>query len=65
MNYGEDLFRCNRPTILAQMQSLTIYHVSYLFGTHSSVARGKAIHYGFFYLHMTKILNLIHIFALL
>ena len=55
MNYGEDLFRCNRPTILAQVKTLTVYHVSDLFGTHSAVARGKAIQYSFLDLHTPKI----------
>jgi len=45
------------------MKTLTVYHVSYLLTAHSSVRGGKAIHYGFFYLHMTKIHNNIHIFA--
>ena len=63
--YVEDLFSTHRLSILAHVQTLTIYHVSDLFATHSPVGSGKAIHYGFFYLHMTKILNLIHIFALL
>ena len=37
------------------MQTLIVYHVSDLFGTHSSVASGKAIQYGFLDLHTPKI----------
>ena len=37
------------------MQPLTVYHVSDPFGTHSSVASGKAIQYGFLDLHTPKI----------
>ena len=40
---------------LRQMYLLTVYHVGYLLAVHSSVWGGRAIHYGFFYLHMTKI----------
>ena len=55
MNYGEDLLGSHRLPILAQVQTLTVYHVSYLFGTHSAVARGKAIQYSFLDLHTPKI----------
>ena len=37
------------------MKTLTVYHVSDLLRTHSSVARGKAIQYGFLDLHTPKI----------
>ena len=62
-NHIEDLLGTHRLAILTQMKLLTVYHVSDLLTTHSSVWGGQAIHYGFFYLHMTKIHNNIHIFA--
>ena len=50
-----NLLGSHRLPILTQMQTLTVYHVSDLFGTHSSVASGKAIQYGFLDLHTPKI----------
>ena len=37
------------------MKTLTVYHVSDLLRTHSTVTGGQAIDYGFFYLHTPKI----------
>ena len=54
-NHIEDLFGTHRLAILTQVKTLTVYHVSNLLATHSSVRGGKAIYNGFFYLHMTKI----------
>ena len=53
--YCENLLGSHRLPILTQVKTLTVYHVSNLFGTHSSVARGKAIQYGFLDLHTPKI----------
>ena len=61
--YVEHLFGTYRLPVLTQVKTLTVYHVGDLFAAHSSVGGGKAIHYGFFYLHMTKIHNNIHIFV--
>jgi hypothetical protein len=45
------LLGSHRLTVLAQMKTLTVYHVSDLLCSHSPVGRGKAIDYGFLYLH--------------
>ena len=37
------------------METLTVYHVSDLLSTHSTVTSGQAIDYGFLYLHTPKI----------
>lgn len=50
----EHLLSTYRLPVLTQMKTLTVYHVSYLFAAHSSVGGGKAIHYGFLYLHTYK-----------
>ena len=62
-NYIVHLFGTHRLPVLTQVKTLTVYHVSYLFAAHPPVGGGKAIHYGLFYLHMTKIHNNIHIFV--
>jgi hypothetical protein len=36
-NHIEDLLGTHRLAILTDMQTLTVYHVSYLFATHPSV----------------------------
>ena len=55
MNYYIEHLLCTyRLTILTQMKTLTVYHVSNLLAAHPPVCGGKAINYGFFYLHFMK-----------
>ena len=49
------LLRSYWLTILAQVKTLTVYHVSDLLGTHSTVASGQTIYYSFLNLHTSKI----------
>ena len=56
-DHCKDLLGSHRLSILAQMKTLTVYHVCDLFCTHSSVACSQAVYYCFFYLHCSKIHN--------
>ena len=49
------LLGCYRLPVLAQMKTLTIYHVSDLLRTHPSIGCGKAINYGFLDFHVSKL----------
>ena len=50
---GINLIRCNWLSILADMQSLAVYHFRYLFRPHPSVLTCEAVKYGFFYFHLS------------
>ena len=56
-DYVEHLLCTYRLPVLTQMKTLTVYHVGDLFAAHPPVGGDQAIHYGIFYLHMTKILH--------
>ncbi|MBQ5786264.1 MAG: hypothetical protein IIW00_07310, partial [Alistipes sp.] len=54
-NYGINLVRCNGLSILTDMQPLAIYHLRNLLRSHPSVLTCKAVKYGFFNFHMSKL----------
>ena len=60
-NHIVHLFGTHRLPVLTQMKTLTVYHVGNLLGPHPSAGGCKAIDYGFFYLHRTKIANNLYI----
>ena len=54
-DYCVYLLGSHRLAILAEMETLTVYHVGNLLGAHPSAGGCKAIDYGFFNLYLSNV----------